>query len=376
MTLKKSKSASVLLFVLVLIFAASAILVSIGEYASVALRSRASSAKEFDLRLDAYNALNAAIAILEEYSEIDNGIYSALQGWGKPFAEKRIQLPSGADADVEIIDESGKIPLRAMNAQRLQKILEAFELSEHDALIYAEHILDWIDTDDNMRSQGAEYKDYDTFAAQPLNRAMESFREMLFIKEVQDVFFDENKRPTQLYKKFTEVFSLEPFEKVNLNSASLETLRVLMEAEDKEADITSYQTLYQALRGETGSITDGILWCKNANELQSRGASDYPTIGVAYRVQMLKIIVNIKRGLGQYKLVAYYAPPSDYSTTMLKGMKNSSRTSRQSSSSVGKKSGNDSKANAPTIENNVINPASAKASKKGTFKVVKIREYF
>ena len=87
MTNKRTKkSASVLLFVMVLIFAASAILVSIGEYASVALRSRASSAKEFDLRLDAYNALNVAIAVIEEYSEIDGGIFSELQGWGKPFA--------------------------------------------------------------------------------------------------------------------------------------------------------------------------------------------------------------------------------------------------------------------------------------------------
>ena len=376
MTNKRTKSASVLLFVMVLIFAASAILVSIGEYASVALRSRASSAKEFDLRLDAYNALNVAIAVIEEYSEIDGGIFSELQGWGKPFAEKRITLPSGADAEVVIVDESGKIPLRAMNAQRLQKILEAFELSEHDALMYAEHILDWIDTDDNARVQGAEYQDYDTFEAQPLNRAMESFREMLFIKEVQEVFFDEQKRPTELYKKFTEVFSLEPFEKTNLNSASLETLRVLMEAEEKDSNESAYQELYQALRGESGTITDGIVWCKNASELQSRGVSNYPTIGVDYKVQLLKIIVNIKRGLGQYKLVAYYASPSEYSATMLKGMKNSSSTTRStrgnSNNSRSKSSGDDAK----TIDNNVINSKAKSASKKGAFKVVKIREFF
>ena len=365
--MKNQKKASVLLFVMMIIFASSAIVVAIAEYASVALRTRASSAKDFDLRYDAFSALNAAIAILEEYSEIDEGIFSGAQGWNKPFAEKRISLPSGSDVEVEIIDESGKIPLRAVPTATLAKILETLGLTERDATEYADLISDWCDKNDSMLFSGAEYTEYDTGTTEPLNRPMETFRELLYVKDANVAFFDERQRPTELYKKFTAIFSLEPFKKINLNAASEDVLYTLMEAEDKNYDTN----LYLALRGEIGSISDGITWCKNATDLYNRGVIEYPTNMTTFNAQLLKINITIKRGLAQYRMTAYYANSTEYAQ-LLDGNQNSTSTENSKNQNSQSRNSNRKATTSNKFENGVINSESKSASKKGTFKIVKI----
>lgn len=376
----RGKKSSVLLFVMLMIFASAAILASLAECALVALKSRASAAAESKLRLDAYSALNAAVAVLEEYAEIDGGIYAQTQGWGKPFADGRVAMPNGGEAEVEISDESGKIPLRAVKSGYVAKILETLGLSENDAQKYADLIFDWCDPDDSASAFGAEYEDYDTLAPQPLNRPMESFRELSFIKDAAEIFFDETGAPTELYKKFAAIFSLEPFSKVNLNAAEEDVLFAMMEAEQKDYD----RSLYDALRGNVGGIKDGIVWCKDSEELQNRGVSEYPQQNSSFSAQFLKISITVKRGLGQYKLVAYYTDPAQYASLMSSGAPgaqtsadtstsrsdasrsapaaDSTQTQRQTTSSAGK------------FENGAINSAAKQAAKRGSFKIVKIRE--
>ncbi len=343
------KKGSVLLFVLLVVFASAAILASIAEYASVALRSRASAANEFELRLDAYSALNAAVAVLEEYSEIDGGLFSARQGWGKPFADGRVRLPDGAEAEVVISDESGKIPLRAVKSGRLAKIMESFGVSERDSQKYADLIADWVDADDSPSVSGAEYSDYDRGAALPPNRPMESFAELALVKDLDFAFFDADSKPTELFEKFAAVFSLERFTKTNLNAASDAVLEALMFAEQKDFS----PSLSAAIRGDIGYVKDGIFWCRSAEDLLGRGAGEYPTEATAFKAQYFVIKIDISRGLARYKLVAHYADPSAFASG---------------------KSGAKKSAAGSAFENGVINAAASKAVKKGTFKIVKIME--
>ena len=376
----RGKKSSVLLFVMLMIFAASAILTAIAEYAAIALKSRASAAAESKLRLGAYSALNAAIAVLEEYAEIDGGIYAQSQGWGKPLADGRVSLPDGGEAEVEISDESGKIPLRAVKADYVAKILESLGMSENDAQKYADLISDWCDSDDSASTFGAEAEDYGAFSPQPLNRPMESFRELAFIKDAAEIFFDENGAPTELYKKFSSIFSLEPFSKVNLNAAEEDVLFAMMEAEQKDYD----RSLYEALRGDVGGIKDGIVWCKDSEELQNRGVSEYPQQNSAFAAQFLKISVTVKRGLGQYKLIAYYADPAQYSSLMSSNSTaaqtsaaastSKSEASRSAPSADSKQTSQQTTSAEGKFENGAINSAAKQAAKRGSFKVVKIRE--
>lgn len=316
-------------FVLGIVFIASILSVYLIEYSVAELKPRASSAYERSLRMDAYSALNAAVAVLEEYYEIDGGIYAASQGWEYPLADGRVELPRGGEMQVKIIDESSKIPLSKLTSEELVSIFEEMQFSTSIAQTLAECILDWSDSDDSARLNGAERDDYDDDEAFPPNRAIRNLSELKYIKNVRDYFFDENGLPNEYYKAFSEIVSAEDFDKVNLNSASPQVLNMLLVIDGKTYD----PALYDAIRGKIGSIEDGIVWIKNSTEALNRGASEVPSKHVGCQPALLKIEVTIKRGSGEYYLCGYYAEDSEDSSSQSKD-KNSSNS--QSGSSVAK----------------------------------------
>lgn len=316
-------------FVLGIVFIASILSVYLIEYSVAELKPRASSAYERSLRMDAYSALNAAVAVLEEYYEIDGGIYAASQGWEYPLADGRVELPRGGEMQVKITDESSKIPLLKLTSEELVSIFEEMQFSTSIAQTLAECILDWSDSDDSARLNGAERDDYDDDEAFPPNRAIRNLSELKYIKNVRDYFFDENGLPNEYYKAFSEIVSAEDFDKVNLNSASPQVLNMLLVIDGKTYD----PALYDAIRGKIGSIEDGIVWIKNSTEALNRGASEVPSKHVGCQPALLKIEVTIKRGSGEYYLCGYYAEDSEDSSSQSKD-KNSSNS--QSGSSVAK----------------------------------------
>ena len=323
------RRASALAFVLGIVFIASILSVYLIEYSVAELKPRASSAYERSLRMDAYSALNAAVAVLEEYYEIDGGIYAASQGWEYPLADGRVELPRGGEMQVKITDESSKIPLSKLTSEELVSIFEEMQFSTSIAQTLAECILDWSDSDDSARLNGAERDDYDDDEAFPPNRAIRNLSELKYIKNVRDYFFDENGFPNEYYKAFSEIVSAEDFDKVNLNSASPQVLNMLLVIDGKTYD----PALYDAIRGKIGSIEDGIVWIKNSTEALNRGASEVPSKHVGCQPALLKIEVTIKRGSGEYYLCGYYAEDSEDSSSQSKD-KNSSNL--QSGSSVAK----------------------------------------
>lgn len=316
-------------FVLGIVFIASILSVYLIEYSVAELKPRASSAYERSLRMDAYSALNAAVAVLEEYYEIDGGIYAASQGWEYPLADGRVELPRGGEMQVKITDESSKIPLSKLTSEELVSIFEEMQFSTSIAQTLAECILDWSDSDGSARLNGAERDDYDDDEAFPPNRAIRNLSELKYIKNVRDYFFDENGLPNEYYKAFSEIVSAEDFDKVNLNSASPQVLNMLLVIDGKTYD----PALYDAIRGKIGSIEDGIVWIKNSTEALNRGASEVPSKHVGCQPALLKIEVTIKRGSGEYYLCGYYAEDSEDSSSQSKD-KNSSNS--QSGSSVAK----------------------------------------
>ena len=90
MKLLGKRRAAALIFVLGLIAITGIVAAVIVEFASVRLKPRASSMLEQQLKLDAESALNAAVAVLREYAEIDGGLYAESQGWSRPLSDGRI----------------------------------------------------------------------------------------------------------------------------------------------------------------------------------------------------------------------------------------------------------------------------------------------
>jgi len=386
----KNRKASVLLFVLGLIFASSIIALGVAEYASRSLKLRASSAWENDLRLDAYSALNAAIAALQEYEEIDGGLYGEAQGWGSPVEEGRLTFASGTEVKVKISDAAAKLPLCALKSLDLEKIFVDMGISSTDAQEMADCIIDWSDADESASIRGAEYDDYDTNGVHPPNRKIRSFDEFKYIKKVNDVFFDKNGEPNEFFKTFMQGISLDFYQKVNLNAASEATLRMMLAAENKDFDAS----LYPAIHGDIGAVSDGVTWVKNATEISNRGASEIPLTYAAYKVSVLKIEVTARRGAGEYYLCAYLGTPTAISyyaqQTQAVQKASSSSTSTMAASNAGKSSGSASKSSdsaagasskstaqtlSKAISASARNSSASQAAKKGSnYKVFKLSE--
>jgi len=298
----KTRHANALIFTLGLVFVSSIVAVGIVEHASKALKTRASSVCERSLRADAYSALYASLAALSEYSEIDGGIYSPEQGWEKPLADGRVEFENGTIAEVKISDESGKLPLSNLTSAEIAKILEEAGASQGDAKEAADCILDWSDSDTAARADGAEADDYPNGSPKPPNRPIRSFEEFRHIKTANEIFFGENGEPTEIFKTFAKGVSLEHFDRVNLNSAPPETLKMMLDIEEKDYD----PELYSALRGQTGMVSEGIVWVKNLAQLQQRTSVEIPARRRAFAAQLLKIEITARRGIGEYSLCAYY----------------------------------------------------------------------
>lgn len=332
----KTKRANALIFVLGLIFAASIISVGIVEHTTRSLGFSASAIHSQSLRQDAYSALYATLAVLDEYAQIDGALYSAEQGWAKPLEEKRVEFPDGTAAEVVVSDESGKIPFNNLDSLALRKIFEGNGINSNTAKEAADCIVDWRDNDDSKSPDGAEFDDYDADSPKPPNRAILSFDELRFVEKARELFFDENGSPTPLYTLFAAATSTELFEKTNLNSASPETLKMMLDAEDKDYD----DSLYRALRGEIGQVSDGIVWVKNSTELSARGAAEIPSKNADYKCGLLKIDITIRRGFARHKLTAYYAAKDTaryYETNVKKvyEQNESAKTGKRTDSSVG-----------------------------------------
>jgi len=66
----------------------------------------------------------------------------------------------GAEVEIAITDESGKIDLNAADVLLLSKFFEGFELSLDEANALAAAIVDWRDPDDLLTLNGAELNEY------------------------------------------------------------------------------------------------------------------------------------------------------------------------------------------------------------------------
>jgi len=109
-----------------------------------------------ELRPTAFSLLEVALAVVHEFREIDEGLFSPVQGWGEPMEYAGFGLEQGMQARVRVSDESGKLPLNALSKQELSWFLEELGLTFREAEELADAFLDWTDPNELARLNGAE----------------------------------------------------------------------------------------------------------------------------------------------------------------------------------------------------------------------------
>ena len=294
---------SVLVIVLVTLLFASVAVVAFIEQASndLLVESRAAAARR--LRQEAYSTLEVTLATLQGFVQADNGLHHPGEGWDTPLEFADWKPREGCTAVVTFEDESGKIPLPRVDAATLVSVFESWKLSPPDAERLADALLSWM-RKDYVPARGLA-TDYDQRTI-PYNvpaRSLRSYSELAAIDDARDVFYDEQGRPNDLWRRFVATFSLFDYQQVNLNSASPEVLQALGFSEPAQQ-----QRLGEYLAGTGANAALGPRWLSSSSDAMTvLGSGALPPLA-GMQIRALRVNILMREGGSVFRLTAVVAP--------------------------------------------------------------------
>lgn len=254
------RQGAVLLMVLGVILLASWMLVQIIAHVGEEVALRGVEGQNDAIQASAFQTLEIVIGVLTEIKTLDGGLYSPAQGWGDPlgyagFPDAGIQtneldessgesvptqalegmvafaFPPGVEVEVELQDESGRFPLNQTSIERWKLLFEEMEIQSGDASTLADTLLDWIDSDDEPRLNGAEAGFYQRRDPPylPANGPIDDLYQLRLIEGFDRLFFDLDGVPNELFRTFRDCVTTVKTGAVNFNTAPPLVLEVLAE---------------------------------------------------------------------------------------------------------------------------------------------------
>jgi len=306
-------SGSILAAVLGMIALASFVVLAFMQEATDRIKYSGLFQNRDELRIEAYSLLDATIAVISEIREIDGGIYSPSQGWSDPVGYAQIQVSDDLYFEINIEDETGKLSLTQATPLILNTLFEEMGIPLSHAEILTDSLLDWIDSDELTRLNGAEVDYYERLSPpyKPADESLKSLSELFLIQDFDIFFLDDDGIPNYLYDQFKDAVSLYHNELVNLNTANTLVHKVISRIEGHDSEI-----LYNYLIGK-----DKISGSEDDQLINSRTHPYYPpalnpglSMANVY-AHVLKITISVSRGDSNFLLSAIIKNQSVSSTT-------------------------------------------------------------
>jgi general secretion pathway protein K len=240
---------------------------------------------------------------------------------GRPYP---VPFDQGA-CEVRVVSEAGKININLVSESTLRKIIGNLGLEEEQRDIVVDSILDWRDTDDLYRANGAE-NDYYQSLKEPYyckNGNLDSVEELLLVRGVTpDLYYGRKaiKKKGETSKDRTglkDIFSIYATgEQIDINSATPVALRFVLGIPEEvarqivkareEKGFEHQQDLLQRVP-EISAFMGGI-----ANLLLFRSSVPYYTIESKAREKEggssrgIKVIVKVESGgKNTYKIIQW-----------------------------------------------------------------------
>lgn len=228
------KHGAILLGVLGIIALVSIVVVLYMENVIVSIRHNTNVDSRQKMRVEALNALEVTMAVMRTFESIDRAFYSYRQGWDRPLDYAPEYVPeNGLEVKVIIHDETTKLPLNRLNETQLRFLFEVLGFESGDCEELTDCLLDWIDSDDLKRLNGAEKDDYEReYGVEiiPSNGIIVSWEEFRLIKGFRELFYDAAGNPNEKMKMLKEACSIYHGFPINLNGANKIALEALGKA--------------------------------------------------------------------------------------------------------------------------------------------------
>jgi general secretion pathway protein K len=143
----------------------------------------------------------------------------------------------------------------------------------------------------------------------PPGRSLRSFSELAAIEKVREMFFDEDGRPNDLWRRFVDNVSLFDFPRPNLNGAKPDALAAL-----GQFDETQQRNLGDYLRGTGTYRNQGPRFFQSPTDAQRVAGPTGDSGAFASTISALRITVTVRDGSTSYRLSTVIAPPNGAST--------------------------------------------------------------
>ena len=299
----RKESGSVLIIVLVTLLFTSFALVLFIEQASTDLLVEAREASARRLRREAYSALEVTLATLEDFRQANGALHSPAEGWGDPLGWAGWTPREGCTADVTLQDESGKISLSRVDAGTLTNLFKAWSLKQADAEHLTDALLGWMQP--NYVPATGQAPDYEQSALPylPPARPLRSYSELAAIDYAREMFYDEQGRPNDLWRRFVATFSLYNYQQANLNAATPDVLSAI-----GFPDLSQQQRFNDFLAGTGTYASQGPSWFTTALQASTvLGSAALPPLA-GIQVRALRVNVTIREGREEFRLTAVVAP--------------------------------------------------------------------
>ena len=345
----KKKKGSILVFVLALIVFISVLSIRLMKETTQELRHVSQFHKRDDLRTFAYSALDVAAGVINEYimalTKLKNG-----QAWQQPLQFAELQNPNlllGFDGNentanalkwnVQLIDETGKIPFQKVKDKNLEALFAAMVneeeggglFDEDDGRPFLDSLRDWEDEDDEERDEGAEddfYEDLEPEYFTP-GRRVSSFDEFGMIRgfgfSINDerepgLFFNEDGTDTISFTKFKESISFYNEDAINPYTCSELVLRTLAGSDD-----ALFEELLELRSSESKRDRDDFY-----NKV--KGLASEMGLEITRSINVIRAIVTVERGKSMFQIHAVFSTQRSGGTSQNNRQRNSPKKAKRS----------------------------------------------
>lgn len=305
------RRASVLVIVMITLLFTAFALVAFIEKAGNDLLVEQHEAEARRLRMEAYSALEATLAVLEDFRLALNGLHSPAEGWGDPLGFAGYTPTEGRTVEVSFEDESGKISLPRADAPTLSRLFQTWELTKIDADTLADALMGWMQRGHVYSSAVSPDYEQQTPAYEAPLRPLRSFGELAAIEVVREKFYDADGRPNELWRRFAAAVSLLNYAKPNLNGAKPDALLAL-----GQFGLSQQQNLSDYLAGNGTFTTQGPGVFQNMAEAQRITGPTGNLGAFATTISALRINITVHDGLSQFRLAAVVTPQGGGATTV------------------------------------------------------------
>lgn len=222
----------------------SIIVVAFMDEALQQLRYSSLYQNQDDLRHEAYASLEATVATLAAFQEVEEHLWGPAQGWSKPLEFAHYEPKNGVTIEVRLVEESSRLPLNSLDYDQLVALFTYLGIPDYLANDAADSLLDWGDDDDLKRLNGFDGEDYKRLdpPIRAANRKPREWAELELIPAMREAFWMDEERISPAWAQLKRMASLRYEGPVNINTAPAEVLYALEELQVLDArEIVDYR---------------------------------------------------------------------------------------------------------------------------------------